>query len=280
MDFEPTLCLPDRGKSCFACCPPIRPAGYEHIQDRHAVQRMLRDQTKDFSRNLLHPKPITGFSCWALGYLDDSYRLIGCLLHPAKNNGRDLRHVIGFGDKCRRENCPPARIFQRLEPETRRFWLRLADGLDAFQFSSRKWNPLFHLMGWGRNILESIWKEEDGNVLKRDTFRSVYPFFSTSLEPAGHAYLLDRLLDGQGPGILKLESFRCLFEEKAAFITDKLKRRRICREGAPFTHRLDMDSDFLRFLRLTVGIRRVEFEEARHMKEMTDDLLPEDFPCK
>jgi len=82
-----TLCAPDREKSCFACCPPIRPAGYEHILYEAIVKRMLRENTKAFARGETGPAPITGFSCWALGYLDPEYRRVGCLLHPLQNAG-------------------------------------------------------------------------------------------------------------------------------------------------------------------------------------------------
>ena len=94
-----TLCVPDAQRSCFACCPPIRPAGYEHIQYRNMVMRMLRENTKGFAAGGGGRSPITGFSCWALGYLDENFRQVGCLLHPAMNNGKDLRYRVGFGEK-------------------------------------------------------------------------------------------------------------------------------------------------------------------------------------
>lgn len=30
---------------------------------------------------------ITGFSCWALGYMDNGHKMVGCLLHPGQNGG-------------------------------------------------------------------------------------------------------------------------------------------------------------------------------------------------
>jgi molybdopterin-guanine dinucleotide biosynthesis protein A len=53
------LCAPDGDKTCFACCPPIRPAGYEHVDHRAAVARMLRENTLSFRRKatvFLHPR--------------------------------------------------------------------------------------------------------------------------------------------------------------------------------------------------------------------------------
>ncbi len=45
---NPTLCLPDTGKSCFACCPPIRPAGYEHVQHINIIKRIVDRTIKRF----------------------------------------------------------------------------------------------------------------------------------------------------------------------------------------------------------------------------------------
>ena len=77
---NPTLCFPDHEKTCFACCPPIRPAGYEHIRYKNIIRRMLRENNEDFLQTKMEIIPITGFSCWALGYLDKSHKLVGCLL--------------------------------------------------------------------------------------------------------------------------------------------------------------------------------------------------------
>jgi len=46
---QPTLCLPDTEKNCFACCPPIRPAGHEHLQHTGIVKRMVRENTWAFA---------------------------------------------------------------------------------------------------------------------------------------------------------------------------------------------------------------------------------------
>jgi hypothetical protein len=45
---NPTLCLPDSGKSCFACCPSIRPAGYEHVQHLNIIKRIVDRAIKRF----------------------------------------------------------------------------------------------------------------------------------------------------------------------------------------------------------------------------------------
>ena len=159
-----SLCLPDKEKSCFACCPPIRPAGYEHIHYQNIIRRLLRENSQDFSKKVAGVIPITGFSCWALGYIDQGHRLIGCLLHPGQNHGRDLRYRVDYGNKCRREACQEAKIFSRMHGAERDFWLPLADGLDSFAYSSREKNPLFRILGWGGDILGIVAKAEAGIV--------------------------------------------------------------------------------------------------------------------
>ena len=114
---EPSLCLPDKEKSCFACCPPIRPAGYEHVQYKNIVKKILIENTLSFQ---LQKKSITGFSCWALGYIDKNFKQVGCLLHP-EYIGTDLRHLTGYGEKCKRETCLEAKIFLNLEYNTKIF---------------------------------------------------------------------------------------------------------------------------------------------------------------
>jgi hypothetical protein len=268
----PSLCAPDQLRTCFACCPPIRPAGYAHVDHRAAVARMLRENTASFRTMGDGVLPILGFSCWALGYLGSGYRLIGCLLHPAQNRGVDLRHRVDFGDKCRRETCPEAKVFDALTPDAKRTWICLADGLDAFTYSSRKHNPLFNMMGWGRKVLE--WVARNGHCFSRDDFFEVYPFFRTTLNPCGHAYLLSRiLLSTQGGGITSSEYFRDRFERFSGDLVRVLGEIPAHRGQAAYTHRLPLDRSFLDFLRLSCGFKRVTLTAAVGMKAKVDREL-------
>jgi hypothetical protein len=265
----PSLCAPDQDKTCFACCPPIRPAGYDHVDHRLEVARMLRENTASYRKRGDEVSPIRGYSCWALGYLDKGYRLIGCLLHPARNGGLDLRHRVDFGDKCRRETCPEAKIFNTLTPYAKRTWLCLARGLDAFTYSSPRHNPLFKMMGWGREVLE--WVARYGPWLSHDHFFERYPFFRTTLNPFGHAYLLSRILlaDKEG-GFTPSESFRSCFERLSGDLVRTLGDMPGCHGQIVYAHRLPLDRAFLDFLRLTCGIKRVSQSAAICMKAMVD----------
>lgn len=303
-----TLCAPDGDKSCFACCPPIRPAGYDHNQHKNILKREFRENTLAFKKDGTSVKPITGFSCWALGYLDNEYRRIGCLLHPLQNQGTDLRFRVDYGEKCRRESCPESVTFSRLNVDARRFWLHLADGLDSFAYSSRKENPLFTIMAWGKGLLELIPSVEGYHRYEKKVFLREYPFFQPNLAPRPHAYPAERIMTEESVSALKKPEFREEFLRFSRSLSNKIRRafgdwttggreiaalprtlsRAARNDRLPRTpvsspeeefereravHRLPLDRDFLDFLRLSVGITRISKEDALRLKAMADEDL-------
>lgn len=272
-DPVPTLCFPDLEKSCFACCPPIRPAGYEHIQYRDSLKRFLREHTGAFKKRDDAVVPITGLGCWALGYTDHNFKLIGCMLHPAQNEGVDLRYRVDYGEKCSRETCQEEKGFSRLEKNDRLFWLRLTDGLDAFSYSSRKINPLFNMINWGEYLLRSIASEQKGQPLTRESFMRIYPFFSTSLSPRANAYLINQLARKKGIQLLKTDLFRTAFERFAKDLTKRMEDFQFAGKDAPFAHRLDLRPDYLDFLRLSAHIQRITIEDAIMLRGEVDQAL-------
>lgn len=266
-----TLCFPDREKTCFACCPPIRAAGYEHIQYKGMVQRVLRENTAAFRAEERGIRPITGFSCWALGYLDADFRLVGCLLHPARHNGLDLRFRIDFGDKCRRETCPEARIFEQLDPNAQAFWLHLADGLDAFSYSSRKENPLFHYLNWGPKILQGIARAEPGVVPSPESILEAFPFLETQYSPRAFAYPLARLVEHQGMDLLRDAPFKNSFEDWLDTLVGELIA--VPQAESPRAvpvHRLPLERPFLDFLRLGAGISKGPLDGVEALRVRVD----------
>lgn len=267
-----TLCAPDREKSCFACCPPIRPTGYEHILYEAIVKRMLRENTKAFARGETGPAPITGFSCWAMGYLDPEYRRVGCLLHPLQNGGRDLRQRVEYGQKCRRETCPEARAFQLLDEGAKAWLLSLAEGLDSFSYSSRAKNPVFGLVEWGPGLWNRLAFHCGGEARGPGAFYEAFPFFQTALSPRAHAYLLEGCVK-KGPGPLKRPGFRERFETLSTKL--KVLRERLAShaDGRCYTHRLDLPPAFKDFLRLHLGIRKITMDEALSLKGLVDERV-------
>jgi len=268
-----TLCAPDEKKSCFACCPPIRPAGYEHLQHPNEIKRVLRENTASLRRADKFLSPIRGFSCWGLGYLDGSFKRIGCLLHPSQNDGEDLRYRVDFGDKCARESCVEARVFAHLAPVAKVFWLRLSDGLDSFSYSSRTVNPLFHILGWGDSLLNLVPMAENERDLHKDSILETYCFFRADLSPRANAYLLTALIDSENLELLKSPIFRDQVEELARRVSKQLPLRSHGTSTAPFVHLLPMDCRFLDFLRLSGGIAKATEEEARLLKVFVDQEL-------
>ena len=269
----PTLCLPDHEKSCFACCPPIRPAGYEHIQYTNITKRILRENSQRFDREEKGIVPITGFSCWALGYINQSYKLVGCLLHPGQNKDTDLRYRVNYGEKCRREICQEAGRFSELGINEQKFWLHLADGLDSFSYSSKRINPLFRMMNWGTDLLRLIVLNEGEKIFTGESFFHCYPFFSTTVLPKANAYLLNRLVSQERIHLLKSKGFVSQFERLAKRISRHLRLELRNSSEGPYTHLLNFDRHFLDFLRLSVRILRIHKDDAARAKKFTDEEL-------
>ena len=115
------LCQPDPGKSCGACC-----GLYNHRDNsRAALVRILRRSTERFRaiggidgdleayssrwQPRLNEDKLCRevFNCEYLGFLDEDETRVGCMLHPAGNHGRDLRHRSFYGkDLCAGHLCP------------------------------------------------------------------------------------------------------------------------------------------------------------------------------
>ena len=265
-----SLCFPDSKRACFACCPPIRPAGYEHLPYKNILKRVLRENTRAFNKRDRAIAPITGFSCWALGYLDKACQLIGCLLHPAQNGGRDLRYRVNYGEKCQRETCSQAKTFAALNEDLQVFWLQMVAGLDTFSYSSRKFNPLFNMLDWGDGLLSQIADKELDRSFTWRSFSSSYPFFSTDLPPRGNAYLVNCATKNGDLNLLKNSRFKTALEIFSHSLSTHLNRLVPSKPEGPFVHLLGLDPCFLDFLRLTVHHRRLTPEKALVLKEIVD----------
>ena len=114
------LCQPDANKSCGACC------GLYNYQDHSRVflQTLLQKRTELFHSfgNALHfesyrnesasfetsPKLLDAiYNCEFLGFLDEDEKRVGCLLHPSRNQEKDLRAHTFYGlELCAGHFCP------------------------------------------------------------------------------------------------------------------------------------------------------------------------------
>lgn len=268
-----SLCFPDQEKSCFGCCPPIRPAGYEHIQHKNIIKRVLRENVKLFKNQDRTVVPITGFSCWALGYLDRKCKLIGCMLHPGQNDGEDLRFRIDYGVKCQRETCYEEKIFSLLNPTHQKFWLQLAKGLDSFSYSSREKNSLFMMMGWGAYLTGLIATNEYGKSFTRESFFRSYKFFTSDLPPRSTAYPLNKIITKENTDTLKHRSFVLDFKVLQNRIAESVATISTYSSKGPYVHLLDIDPLFSDYLRLYLHIPKMEMDEVVKLKKIVDEEL-------
>ncbi|MBN2809855.1 MAG: hypothetical protein JXR80_10220 [Deltaproteobacteria bacterium] len=149
-----SLCFPDPEKSCFYCCPPIRDPAADPLDTIAERKLLLRNNRRELQKNLAAPHEISGESCWGLGFLDDREKQAGCLLHPLRHQGRDLRHLTGYQFKCANALCREAQVFAVLSTCEQNFCLNLCRNMDSFHYSSRR-NPLMRLLAWEKEIVQT-----------------------------------------------------------------------------------------------------------------------------
>ncbi len=271
-----TLCAPTSEVTCFGCCPPIRPPHYDPLDYAGSLRREFSENRAAFLTHGPGYRPIVGYSCWALGFLDARGRTVGCLLHPAQNGGQDLRELVDYGSKCARESCLPAREFSRLPPQGRRFWLTLVAGYNSFYYSSRRANPLFHILEWGARLLEILrlqslelgWSSTE--LLARHRF-----LLAPNLKPRAHRYILAGLLSRSS---LAACSPQGLYQElqqirSAAVEFDEAQGPPPCDQPAHPAHQLPLPHDLLDFIRFGLGLPRTSLERAGQLKAYLDRLI-------
>jgi hypothetical protein len=271
-----SLCSPAPDLTCFGCCPPIRPAHYDCLEYVGSLRREFVENRRLFMEQGPKFRPIVGYHCWALGFLDPRGRTVGCLLHPNRNEGKDLRSLVDYGDKCRRENCLPARVFAKLPPGAQRFWLPLARGLSPFHFSSRRSNPLFHLLLWGPEILEPMRLQAEARGWTETELLSHCPFLTdTNWAPRAHRYLFRVIMEWKGVQ----KSLEPTLQKYAVELRKRIRMLAeatlTAREDPPygFTHDLPLESDFLDLLRLELKWQRISLEGAQSFKRKVESLL-------
>jgi len=115
------LCQPDENKSCGACCGLYN---YTDSSCASLVHR-LRERRRRFRRLVKAPGDIGCYTdatfscedftpryeviycCEYLGFLDETEKKVGCLLHPLQNSGLDLRTCSFYGQEtCAGHICP------------------------------------------------------------------------------------------------------------------------------------------------------------------------------
>lgn len=122
------LCQPDERKSCGACC-----GLYNYVDSsRGALTERLRARTKRFRELVKTPDDLKRYAdatfaaedftkryeviycCEYLGFLDDTEKKVGCLVHPMQMSGVDMRTVSFYGrDVCAGHLCPSHHFIPR-----------------------------------------------------------------------------------------------------------------------------------------------------------------------
>ncbi|SFM39982.1 hypothetical protein [Thermodesulforhabdus norvegica] len=276
-----TLCSPSEDLSCFGCCPPIRPAGYDHLAYVRILKREFRENRRRLPENIARRKPITGFSCWALGYLDSRFLRIGCMLHPKANGGEDLRHITGYGAKCARESCLQAGIFDRLSHEQKTFWLEPSQGLSPFFYSSPEANPLFHLLFWHEEVLGLFYEYATARGWSCTELLWHVPFLlERRIHPRAWRMVVKRVIQS-GLNSFALE---CLpweeifsgFRKEVEKINNRFFRS-LSLNRSLYVHRLDMPGDFKDFLKFFLKKNVIEPENAvtvhEHFSGVIEDIM-------
>lgn len=272
-----SLCLPFDDTSCFRCCPPIRPAGYDHLLYTSSLKREFRENRSRFISGRSLNRPIAGFWCWALGYLDSRYKTVGCLLHPAQNRGVDLRFLTGYGSKCLREFCYEARQFARLSGKTQYFWIELARGLNSFYFSSYRANPLFHLLRWGPEVLEFVKNVADKNSWTATEAIWQFGFLlNADLEPRAWRLAVEiAFTTPMKADKVELTIENRFFHEVTRLWKEKMGEISSHDEGLPYVHSLDIDESLKDFIRFFLKIPKMSLSKALATGEALKEIVLE-----
>lgn len=251
------LCSPGGGLSCFACCPPIRPAGYDHADHRPSLRRLFSEARQDYLAGR-PARPMQGFVCPGLGFLDSQGRQVGCLFHPARHGGMDLRLATGYQPKCARESCPPARAFALLPTTARQALVELAAGLDAFAFGSPRHNPLMRLLALGPVVAgAALGLPLDG----REELDS-WPWLEAT--PPAWGWLLGCLLGREGPGLLRLAGLADQLAQVAEALARQLGPAPPLAQGQPLGQLCDeWEARFWRRLSGRARASRADLERWR-----------------
>lgn len=225
-------------------------------------------------------RPINGWDCWGLGYLDNDGKKAGCLLHCFQNGGVDYRHLVDYGTKCARELCLEARTFEMLTPPAQQFYLDMTDGMDSFEYSSRKYNPAFGLLVWGTQICESVATHESYIRLAAETVRIRYALLLDALSYKTDGYLIERIVEGKGVGPVLVKEFIDDYFRWREQLLKKMVQQRSALHGrspenpaAKPVHVFSVPLSFARFLKFSLAVWHATTADVTLLKERIDEEI-------
>lgn len=182
------LCQPGPDMSCGACC------GLYNYRDstRDALADRLEQRTALYRERVRGRGDLEGFAaliqtiesrekryeviycCEYLGFLDESRRRVGCLLHPLQNGGSDLRDVSFYGrELCDGHFCPSYHFLTRKEQQA------LVNVLDDWYLYGLAITDIDLVKEYFRFIADGLGEMPDPEALARPPLREqVQRFFS------------------------------------------------------------------------------------------------------
>jgi len=269
-----SLCFPDDRKSCFYCCPPIRDPEADPLDNIEERRARLRRNRKALQENIARGREISGKSCWGLGFLDDEEKQAGCLLHPLRHNGRDLRYLTGYQFKCANALCREASVFAELNPDEQNFCLNLCRGMDSFAYSSRR-NPLMRLLAWETRMVRLIIDDAREND---KPFPTTYEFLWQNLDFRLDGYLAFETARRKDIDFLRrnLKSYifrrNILINELKKIATDPACHASTDKTLIP-AHRLEIPLNLSRLLKFGAGLWELPAPAAGLILNQTERTL-------
>jgi hypothetical protein len=230
MNVGMNLCRPDDRKSCAACCglynvsEATRPALRKNLQTRTILFRQTErsaEALQNFESIIRESGAVYRLDdaihvCEFTGFLDEAFRIVGCMLHPTSpgNRGIDLRGLCHYGSMaCKTFFCP---AWEEMDLRHRGILVdaiddwhlyglvitdvdfvgsllglveeRLGEALEPERLSSSPALGIFkQMLSW-----KDSWPFDHSSSLRRSRY-----YFKGSIPPHGHAYEAHcaRLLD-------------------------------------------------------------------------------------
>ncbi len=176
------LCQPDAQKSCGACC------GLYNYTDstKESLVTRLRERADRFLKTVTCPDDLPEFSemviisedqtkryegiycCEYLGFIDADEKKVGCLLHPDRNGGVDLRDVSFYGKNlCKGHLCPSYHYLTRDEQ------LALIHITDDWYLYGLCLTDVDLVKSYFRMISEKVFEMPSPDIFKKGVLREV-----------------------------------------------------------------------------------------------------------
>jgi hypothetical protein len=263
------LCQPDIHKSCGACCGLYN---YADSTKESLVTRLRRrtdlfhktatcpDGVREFSEMVVYSEDQTKlyeviYCCEYVGFLDDGEKKVGCLLHPERSNGIDLRGASFYGKKlCEGHLCPSYHYLTKAEQ------LALINSTDDWYLYGLCVTDIDLVKSYFRMLSEKVCEMPSPDIFKEGVFREiVLRFFSFKVSWPFRANATNRFgkyyFDGSEYMINRID-YEKLGCEKSRFdsifisLSSEFKNVKELREGE-----ILIESNIDEFVRTYVNVR-------------------------